>query len=113
MKPEVVYSDKLVKITPDCITFYKCSFPFLRPKHVQLSDVDCVEILRGTVETGSARIWGSNDFRTWFPCDLSRSAGDTIFVMSLEDKWMRIGFTVKNPKFVSLALKEVGVRVIG
>lgn len=92
---QIIYSDRLIRITEDSIYFEEYYFPF-GSKKVELSSIDRVEVLNPSLLTGKWRIHGSGDFRTWFPRDLERSKRDRIFILHLHKRWRRIGLTVEN-----------------
>ena len=100
-----VYSDKLIKITADSIIFYKYHFPFGNKKTVELSKIDYIKIIKGS----NLRLWGSDDFRTWFPADWSRMSRDRMFIVYLKSKWSRIGFTVEDSSEVLAVLNNKGL----
>lgn len=105
-----VYADKLVEITDGEILFRYYYFPF-GSKRVKFAQIGHVSVKEPTLLSGKWRIWGTGDFRTWFPCDVSRPSRDKIFVMSFRDKRRRIGFTVEDSNRVQEILRNKGLLV--
>jgi hypothetical protein len=103
------YKDKLIEVTDQEIVFHRYYFPFGGDKHVPLSQIESVQVRHPSVLGGSWRIWGSGDFRTWFPLDGARPSRDRIFVVYLRDSSRRIGFTVEDSPKVTSVLKERGL----
>jgi hypothetical protein len=104
-----IYEDKLVEITDRDITFRHYFFPFGGEKRVSFDKIEHVEVSERTFLDGSWRIWGSGDFRTWFPLDKVRPTRDRIFVMFLRGRVRRIGFTVEHSEQVIAILKRRGL----
>ena len=92
-------------ITDKDITFSFYHFPF-GAKQVNLADVDSIEVLEPTLKNGKWRIWGTGDFRTWFPLDWYRPKRDRIFCMRVRNKKTRIGFTAMDSERVEMILRE-------
>jgi hypothetical protein len=105
---EILYADTLVEITRDSIVFRNYYFPF-GSKKISLDHVKTVEILKPTLLNGKWRIHGTGDFRTWFPRDMKRPSRDSIFIMTLRNRWWRIGFTVENANAVKQIFEEKGL----
>jgi hypothetical protein len=103
------YKDGLIEITDQEVVFHRYYFPFGGDKHVPLSRIENVQARPPSFFGGSWRIWGSGDFRTWFPLDGARPNRDRIFVASLRDSSRRIGFTVEDSQKVMSVLKERGL----
>ena len=108
---QVIYTDKLVRITENSIFFKRYYFPF-GSKSIELSIIDHVEVLKPTVLNGKWRIHGSGDFRTWFPRDTDRSKRDRIFILHLHKKWRRIGFTVEHSDALISVFKDRNIPII-
>jgi hypothetical protein len=104
-----LYKDKLIELTEQEIVFHRYYFPFGGDKHVLLSHIASVKVKPASVFGGSWRIWGTDDFRTWFPLDGRRPGRDRVFVASLRDSSRRIGFTVENSQQLTDVLKERGL----
>src|ERR1017187_9278515 len=104
-----LYKDGLVEVTDQEVVFHRYYFPFGGDKHVPFSQIESVQVTQPSVFGGSWRIWGSGNFRTWFPLDGGRPGRDRIFVASLRNSSRRIGFTVEDSKKVTSVLKERGL----
>jgi hypothetical protein len=105
MNAAVLYSDHLVEISGEAILFRRYYFPF-GAKRLQLSDIERVVIKELTSTTGKYRIQGNAGLHTWFPMDLQRPRRSKIFLVSLRDKRLRIGFTVEDEAAVETILRE-------
>jgi uncharacterized membrane protein len=103
-----LYCDGLVEVRPESIRFRRYYFPF-GAKTVQLSDVAGIDILPPGLMTGSMRIWGSGDLRTWFPCDWSRPARKHIYLMHRRSTGLRVGFTVRDDEAFQAAMRARGI----
>jgi hypothetical protein len=104
-----LYKDGLVEITDQEVVFHRYYFPFGGDRHVPLSQIESVQVRPPSIWFGSWRIWGTGDFRTWYPQDSRRPGRDRIFVASLRDKFRRIGFTVEDSSKVVEILRERGL----
>jgi hypothetical protein len=108
--PRVLYSDSLVTITNDSMTFHHYSFPlFTRGRTVPFSDIDHIDVKKPSVLTGKWRIGGSGSLTIWFPFDAHRPSRDRIYHAFLKTKGMNIGFTVEHPSEVTTILKKKGL----
>ncbi len=107
-EPESLYADRLVEITDDAIIFRYYYFP-AGNKRVRFDEIDYVRILRLGTLTGKWRIWGSGDFRTWWPADWNRPSRDTGFLLVRKSKWTRIAFTVEDEETVTTILRNKGL----
>jgi hypothetical protein len=58
--------------------------------------IESIEIKEPTLLNGKYGIQGSGDFEKWFPRDGKRPSRDKIFIINLNNKRRRIGFTVEN-----------------
>jgi len=105
MDSEIIYSDSLIQINNDSMKFKMYYFPF-GSKRVMFSKIEHVKIYR---IKNVWRIWGSGDFRTWFPLDDARPSRNTTFIMSFPGKWWRTGFTVEDPEKVIEIFKSKGI----
>ncbi len=104
----IVYSDSLVTITGNSITFK--NYPLLmKPRRVNFTDIDHIYVLESSLTTGKYRMWGSGNFTMWFPMDSSRSSRDKIFHAYLKTRGMNIGFTVENSTTVTAILRSKGL----
>jgi hypothetical protein len=104
MDIEVLYADSLVEISVDTILFRQYYFP-IGAKRLNLSDIDRIIIQPPTFATGKYRLQGSSGLRTWFPMDRQRPKRSKIFILSLRNKWRRIGFTVEDEAAVERILR--------
>lgn len=104
---KTIYTDSLVEITEYSILF-RNYYIFRGSKKVRFADIKSLEILKPTVMNGKWRIHGTGNFKTWFPRDLKRPFRDTIFRITLHNRWWCIGFTVENPAEVKKIFEEKG-----
>src|SRR5881296_318779 len=95
MSGAAIYSDKLVEITDDSITFKNYYFPF-GSKRVQFARIDRVESRVPSLVSARWRLWGTSVVPGWFPLDWKRPSRDKVFVVQLRDSRRRIGFTVED-----------------
>lgn len=108
-----LYSDRLVIITEDAITFRHYSLPFGSPRRVEFSDIDNFTCEAPTTMNGKWRIRGTGSFSAWFPLDWHRPERDRIFFATLSGRKMRIGFTVEDPEKVMGILSRKGLFIGG
>ena len=101
----VIYQDQLVEITDQEVVFHRYYYPSGSDKRVPLSRIASVRVRLG----GSWRLWGTGDFRTWFPQDYERPRRDRIFIVSLRGSFRRIGFTVEDSQKVADIFRERGL----
>jgi len=104
----ILYSDSLVTITENAITFKNYSL-LMRPRRVNLADIDYIDVLDPSLTTGKYRMWGSGNFTMWFPMDSGRSSRDKIFHAYLKIRGMNIGFTVENSAVATAVLQSKGL----
>jgi hypothetical protein len=118
-----IYQDPLIEITDQDIVFHHYYFPFGQDRRVPFADIasigaesdetrPCiaqVAIRPPSFFGGSWRIWGTGNFRTWFPCDFGRPFRDRIFIASLRNSVRRIGFTVEDSQKVTSILRAKGL----
>lgn len=112
-----LYKDSLVEVTDQEIVLHGYYFPFCNDRRVPLSQIAGVQVRHPSgisVNSGSLRIWGTGDFRTWFPMDWNRPGRDRIFVALLNNSsprfsYRRIGFTVEDSQKVEGILKDLGL----
>lgn len=100
MNAEIVYADKLVTITDSDIVFQNYYFPIKKQKVVKLADIKCICVRKPTIWNGKWRLHGTGNFKIWFPKDHGRPKRDRIFIASLKNQWVKIGFTVENGDIV-------------
>jgi len=91
-----LYADKLVCITDKEIVFFNYYFPTGRGKIVKIDNVECVAVKKPTIRNGKWRIHGTGNFKLWFPKDIKRPKRDRIFIATLKNQWVKIGFTVED-----------------
>jgi hypothetical protein len=96
MTAEILYADKLISITNNDIIFYNYYFPTGKSKHVKIDDIECITVLKPTLKNGKWRIWGTGNFKVWFPKDTDRPQRDRIFIATLKNQRFTIGFTVED-----------------
>jgi hypothetical protein len=104
----VLYSDNLVTITGNAITFNNYSL-LMRPRLVNFADIDHIEVREPSLTTGKYRLWGSGNLTMWFPMDSCRSSRDKIFHAYLKIRGMNVGFTVENSAVVTALLESKGL----
>jgi uncharacterized membrane protein len=101
------YKDSLIEISHDNIIFKDYYFP-MGSKSINFSEVEYIKTKKPTLCNGKWRLHGTGDllFRIWFPADYNRPSRDTIFVMKVKNKRIKIGFTVENSYVVSELFKS-------
>src|SRR5438874_6194322 len=89
-----LYSDSLVEITDESITFRKFDWKWrYRPKRVDLSEITRVEARAPSFPSGRWKLFGSGfDLHNWFPLDWRRPWRDKIFVAFLRGPGEPIAF---------------------
>lgn len=107
---DAIYADNLIEITADSILFRNYYFP-VGAKRVWLRDIQEIQVRPMTLANGKWRIWGSGDFRTWFPADWYRPNRETSFLLIRKGKRVRIGFTVEDADAAAGILRKQGVVV--
>ncbi len=103
---QLLYKDKLVRISDHSITLYNYYFPSSKSLTVLLQDIKKVDTLMPTLLNGKFRFWGTSNFITWFPKDLKRNIRDKIFIIYRNNKKIRIGFTAEDSQKVFNILLE-------
>jgi hypothetical protein len=106
MKSNILYQDKLISLTENNIILYGYYFPFFKNKTILYTDIVKIEIKQPTLKTGKYRLWGSGDFRTWYPYDSQRNIRDKVFFIYLKNKKIRAGFTTLSSETVLKILKN-------
>jgi hypothetical protein len=115
-----LYSDSLVQITDESITFRKFDWKLkYRPKRVAFSEVTRIEARSPSFRAGKWKLFGSGvDLHNWFPLDWHRPSRDKIFVAFLRGQGDRIAFnyrlrsisfTVEDSKRVAQILRQKGL----
>jgi hypothetical protein len=95
MEGRLWYSDSLVTVTDIGIQFNLYYFPF-GSKFVRFDTIASLDQKENTQKNGKWRMWGSGDFKTWFPMDPLRHTRASIFFLTLTTQKVRIGFTVEQ-----------------
>ena len=105
----MLYSDPLVTITEDEIVVHRYSFPLGGDKRVAWADIDTVRAQTPTINTGRWRLWGTDDFATWFNHDWKRPARPTLFKIKTRTQKLMVGFTAHDADRVKtlLAARDV------
>jgi hypothetical protein len=103
-----LYSDKLVTINRESITFRNYYF-FGCGKTVAVNDINKIESLEPTIMNGKWRIWGSSGPGGWFPMDWHRPSRDRIFLLHYKNKKFQIGFTAEHSSLAENALRRLGL----
>jgi hypothetical protein len=103
------YKDQLVEITELDLILFNYYFPSGREKKISFSGIEKIFVYPCTFRKGTWRIWGTGNFRTWFPFDGNRMKRDKVFYMILKKRWVRIGFTVENFDRVYRIFSEKGL----
>jgi len=104
-----IYRDNFIEVTDEEIVFHRYYFPFGGDRRVPWSQIANIQARPPSFLGGSWRLWGTGDFRTWFPEDLKRPSRDRIFIATLHDSHRRIGFTVEDSQTVTNILRERGL----
>jgi hypothetical protein len=104
-----LYCDRLVEVTDQEMVFHRYYFPFDGDRRVHLSQIESIQVRPPSIWAGSWRIWGTGDFRTWFPLDGGRPSRDRIFIASLRNNCGFIGFTALDSQKVAGILRERGL----
>jgi hypothetical protein len=105
---EKLYSDKLISVTPQTITFYNYYF-WGAEKTVLVEDVASIESFKSTLLNGKYRYWGTSGLYGWMPLDWQRSSRDKIFLLHYKNKSFQIGFTVENSALAENAFRQLGL----
>jgi hypothetical protein len=108
VKPDTLYSDKLVEITREKLVLYNYYF-WGCGKTVLVGDIDRIETLKPCLNNGSWRLWGSSSLMGWMPMDWRRPSRDRIFLLHYKNKKFQIGFTVEDSFKVRDILGEMGL----
>ncbi len=110
MDEQSVYSDSLVEVSQTGIRFRYYYFP-VGTKLVRFTDILCIQKKPSTLLNGKWRLWGTGDFKTWFPRDWRRPQRSCIFLLRLTTQKTLIGFTVENPERFVEVLKSKGLKI--
>jgi hypothetical protein len=109
MTVKPLYSDELISITDKEIIFYHYYFPTGKKKRVKIDDIEYITVIEPTLANGKWRIHGTGNFKVWFPKDSNRPQRDRIFIASLKNQWIDIGFTVEDGDEVESQLSSMGL----
>jgi hypothetical protein len=71
-----------------------------------LDNIEGIVVQKPTLWNGKWRLHGTGNFKTWYPLDLSRPRRDRIFLATLKDQWVTIGFTVEDGEQVEKILRD-------
>jgi hypothetical protein len=104
-----IYKDSLIEVTDEEVVFHCYYFPFGGDRRVALSQIESIQARQPSIINGSWRLWGTGDFRTWFPLDGRRPGRDRIFLACLRGSSRRVGFTVEDSQKVTGILRERGL----
>jgi hypothetical protein len=110
MDEQSAYSDSLVEVSQTGIQFRYYYYP-IGTKFVRFSDILRLEKRPPTLSNGKWRLWGTGDFRTWFPKDWRRPQRSCIFLLRLATQKTRIGFSVENPEKFMEVIKSKGLKI--
>lgn len=104
----VIYSDRLVEITAEGISFRHYYIFTSSAKFVPFSGIDHINARKPTIYSGKWRIGGTGSPGIWFPLDWHRPSRDRIFRASLKNG-KAIGFTVEDSVRVITILQGLGL----
>ena len=103
------YKDSLFELSSDAIVFNFYYFPTGASRRLPLAQIESVRVKPG----GCWRLWGTGDFRTWFPWDGRRPRREQVFIIIRRGKFARIGFTVERAREFATILASQGVVLTG
>jgi len=104
---ETQYSDKLVTISRETITFNH--YYLWGRKTVPVSQILKIEGMKPDINNGQWRIWGTSGPGGWMPLDWRRPSRDRIFYLYYKHKKFQIAFTVEDTPKAEEALKQLGL----
>jgi hypothetical protein len=104
---ETLYSDKLVTITRETITFYH--YYLWGRKTVPVNEILKIEGVKPDVNNGQWRLWGTSGPGGWMPLDWRRPSRDRIFYLYYKYKRFQIAFTVEDTAKAEEAFKQLGL----
>jgi len=99
-------TDKLVTITNDDIVFKNYYFPTEKEKSVNINNIKSISVEKPTLWNGKWRLHWTGNLKIWFSKDYSRPKGDRIFIATLKNQWVNIGFTIENGDRVEKMLRS-------
>lgn len=106
MKENILYEDSLAIVDSNAIHLKKYYIPGFTKK-INLSSIDFIEQPEPSLITGKWILWGTGDFKTWFPADFSRNKRDVIFRIHRKNKKLLMGFTVEDTEKFKECIKEL------
>lgn len=98
------YEDHTVRVDESGVTIAKYTFPLARPKHVAHDDIVTVSVLP-TTRWSRWRLWGSSNFRNWFPLDNSRTKASHLVELDVGGR-IRPSFTPRDPEAVAELIRS-------
>lgn len=98
------YGDHTVTIDGDGITIRAYTFPLARPKRLAFSDIESVAI-KPTTGWSRWRLWGSSNFRDWFPLDRSRTKAEHFVEFDVGGR-VRPSITPREPETVAEIVRD-------
>ena len=109
VEQNILYRDAQVTLSDRSIVLKNYYFPVVGPKTVSFDSIESISVQKPSLLTGKWRIWGTGNFTTWYPLDISRPQRDRIFFINRKKKKIRIGFTVKDSEQVVRILGQKGL----
>jgi hypothetical protein len=106
MNPGTVYQDHLINLTNTKIVFHHYYFPFRKDKVVDFENIEGVSVKKNTLRNGKWRLHGTGDFKTWFSEDYDRPNRDRIFIATLKNQRIKVGFTAVGGDQVETILRS-------
>jgi hypothetical protein len=91
-----LYQDRYLEIHPDHLILNGFYFGPYGKKRIAFDSIQMIKIIDLNFWTGSYRIQGTGDFRTWFAFDTNRPSKEKAFIIHRTDKWWRIGFSAQD-----------------
>jgi hypothetical protein len=87
------YSDNLIAIDSEGITLKVYYHPFCNSKRIKFEDIKTITAIKG----GCWRLWGSDDFQTWFGLDWGRMNRKMRFELKSKIAGSALALRVKIP----------------
>lgn len=101
---EVLYDDGRVRLDQGGVTIRRYYFPTAASKRIPYGRIRAVQTWRLGPLTGRGRLWGSSDFRHWYPLDLQRASRDQALALDL-GAWVTPVITPDDPDQVLAILR--------
>ena len=76
---------------------------------METRNIQCIAVEKPTIWNGKWRLHGTGNFKIWFPKDYSRPKRDRIFIATLKNQWVKIGFTVEDGDRVEKLLSAMNL----